>query len=124
MHSECLIYLILSSRIRTRKRGRPCIFQHCLINCRAFCAHTRAHTYTHREHFRLAWIYSLLEEFSFHYFCVITGSVVFLKFILLNCQAEFKLQFPSEQRIKKKNNQMKEKQNHSKGSAMFLKITR
>lgn len=30
-------YLMLSSLIRTRKRGRPGIFQHCLINCKAFC---------------------------------------------------------------------------------------
>lgn len=28
---------MLSSLIRTRKRGRPDIFQYCLINCKAFC---------------------------------------------------------------------------------------
>lgn len=38
-------YLMLSSRMRTRKSGRPCIFQHCLMNCNAFYTHT--HTNTH-----------------------------------------------------------------------------
>lgn len=41
---ECVYYLMLSSRMRTRKRGRPCIFQHCLMNCRAFCTHRHTQT--------------------------------------------------------------------------------
>lgn len=42
--TECVFYLMLSSRMRTRKRGRPCIFQHCLMNCRAFCTHRHTQT--------------------------------------------------------------------------------
>lgn len=67
---ECKYYLMLSSRMRTRKRGRPGIFQHCLMNCRVFWTHR--HTQTHRHHFILP-----VQRFNFQ-----LESVVFLKFTL------------------------------------------
>lgn len=76
---ECVYYLMLSSRMRTRKRGRPCIFQHCLMNCRAFCAHTQRHndTHTHTHHFVLVWLWYWFKDFGFHCFRVETESFSF-----------------------------------------------
>lgn len=41
-HLPVPTHLMLSSRTSTRKRGRPCIFQYCRMNCRAFCGDSRA----------------------------------------------------------------------------------